>query len=127
MIAPDEYELAEDEWENVRRLMRAVKRREFTSDDPATLRARFLDGRLSDDACEDAVQRALELVSETKWERATDLLVETFAEKSVCAERVPELESPPTDRETDRRVSCHLHNRPDGPRRRDAQASDTGM
>ncbi|WP_240147653.1 MULTISPECIES: ABC transporter ATP-binding protein [Halorussus] len=113
LIAPAEYDLGDEEWDGVRRLMRAVERREFAADDPAEIRERFFDGPLTDETCEEVVGRALDLVANDEWPRATELLVETFAEPSVCAKRSPALESPDGD-EADRRVACHRHNPPDG-------------
>ena len=112
LIVPDEYDLDDEEWAGVRELMGAVERREFTADDPESIRNRFLDGPLSDETCENVVQQALDRVANDEWERATDLLLEAFAERSVCATRRPGLESP-TDEATGRRVACHLRNPPD--------------
>ncbi|ELY34302.1 ABC transporter ATP-binding protein, partial [Halalkalicoccus jeotgali] len=44
LIAPDEYDLADREWEETRAFMRAVDRRTTETDDPEKLRRRFFEG-----------------------------------------------------------------------------------
>ncbi|MFA1611072.1 ABC transporter ATP-binding protein [Halobellus rubicundus] len=109
LIAPAEYDIPDGEWADVRELIRAVDRRSFDADSVSEIQDRFLDGRLSDDRCQEIVVEAIEHTVADEWERATELLRTEFAERSVCAESVPTLDSVADERASERRVACHLH------------------
>ncbi|WP_148416662.1 ABC transporter ATP-binding protein [Haloferax sp. KTX1] len=106
LVAPAELGLGDDEWDRVRRFVRAVQRE---SPDVAADDARatyFPDGLPAGDAGT-TVERALSLASEGAWRDAASLLTETFVEPSACTSEVPALESPDG---LDRIVSCHHYS-----------------
>ncbi|SDY23307.1 oligopeptide/dipeptide ABC transporter, ATP-binding protein, C-terminal domain-containing protein [Halobellus clavatus] len=109
LIVPAEYDISDSEWADVRELIRAVDRRSFDADSVSHIQEQFLDGRLTDTRCQEVVTEAIEHTVADEWERATELLQTEFAEKSVCAETAPSLDSITGEPTTDRRVACHLH------------------
>ena len=108
LIAPEAYDLSEDEWTNVRDFTRAVDRRSFDAEDVDSVYERFLDGPLSDSTCESVVYEAIELIVTDRWEEASELLRRQFAAKSICANTTPSLEQS-GDNDPSREVACHLH------------------
>ncbi|ADE01329.1 ABC transporter ATP-binding protein [Haloferax volcanii] len=103
LVAPAELDLSDDEWDRVRRFVRAVQREspDAAADDA---RATYFPDDLP---AGEAVERALSLAAEGAWRDAASLLTETFVEPSVCTSEVPALESPD---ELDRIVSCHHYS-----------------
>ncbi|WP_430639449.1 dipeptide ABC transporter ATP-binding protein [Haloferax volcanii] len=106
LVAPAELDLSDDEWDRVRRFVRAVQRESPDAADDDARATYFPDGLPAGDAGE-AVERALSLAAEGAWRDAASLLTETFVEPSVCTSEVPALESPD---ELDRIVSCHHYS-----------------
>jgi hypothetical protein len=101
-------------WSHVRYFMRQVDRRTFElgGESEASLRQRFFPGRQPGGEVGQVVDKALsKLVDENPpdWEGAGDLLVESFAQQSICAQELPvyEVESEHTDGE--HLAACHLH------------------
>ncbi|WP_241768160.1 ABC transporter ATP-binding protein [Haloferax sp. ATB1] len=106
LVAPAELDLGDEEWDRVRRFVRAVQREspDIVADDARA--TYFPDGLPAGDAGT-TVERALSLAADGAWRDAASLLTETFVEPSVCTSEVPALESPD---ELDRIVSCHHYS-----------------
>ncbi|WP_049990753.1 ABC transporter ATP-binding protein [Natrinema salifodinae] len=123
LIAPDQYEWTDEEWAQTRAFMRAVKRRTFEPMPAAEIQAEFFDGALPRGQAGSIVEEAIELVAtdggagreaddeSERWAAATDLLLESFAEESVCARERPayELETEYGEGERTHFAACHLH------------------
>ncbi|EMA29339.1 oligopeptide/dipeptide ABC transporter ATPase [Halobiforma nitratireducens JCM 10879] len=131
LIAPDEYEWTDEEWYHTRAFMRAVKRRTFEPMAAAEIEAEFFGGDLPRGDPGEIVQRAIELVASDRsagdgesggesdaevigdpnvdWERATDLLLESFAERSICAQERPAYEIESEHGTETHFAACHLH------------------
>ncbi|AFZ72647.1 oligopeptide/dipeptide ABC transporter, ATP-binding protein [Natronobacterium gregoryi SP2] len=121
LIAPEGYELTDEEWERTRAFMRAVKRRTFEPATAAELRREFFGERLPTGAAGEIVDEAIEHVatdhdergdderSPTDWESATDLLLESFARQSICARERPAYEVEPAYGSGTHYTACHLH------------------
>ncbi|WP_408959958.1 ABC transporter ATP-binding protein [Natrinema sp. 74] len=122
LIAPDEYDWADGEWERTRTFMRAVKRRTFEPLSAAEIEAEFFDGDPPQGEAGSIVAEAIDLVAtdcetdgdreedETvQWEAATDLLLASFADRSVCARERPAYELESADGTGERFAACHLH------------------
>jgi len=114
LIAPDEYDMDAETWSHVRHFVRQVDRRTFEleGETEASLRQRFFPDRQPDGEVGRLVDEALsKLANEAPpdWEGAGGLLVESFAEQSICAQERPvyEVESEHTDGE--HLAACHLH------------------
>ena len=108
LIAPEGYDLTDEGWDAVREFVRAVKRRTFDPADRAAVEAQFFEGvSLSGDA-RTVVDDALDHVLAEEWEAASDLLAESFAEQSVCAQEEPAYELDSAG-EGSRFAACHLH------------------
>ncbi|WP_049968693.1 dipeptide ABC transporter ATP-binding protein [Haloferax prahovense] len=106
LVAPAELDLGDEEWDRVRRFVRAVQREspDVVADDARA--TYFPDGLPAGDAGT-TVERALSLAADGAWRDAASLLTETFVEPSVCTSEVPALDSPD---ELDRIVSCHHYS-----------------
>ncbi|MEF8779789.1 MAG: oligopeptide/dipeptide ABC transporter ATP-binding protein [Haloferacaceae archaeon] len=98
-----------DDWPAVREFMRAVDRRSFEERDPEVLRRQFFDGSLPGGDAAEILEEAIELVSEEKFEPATDLLLSNFAEESICSREKPDYEIDPIHGSDTHYVACHLH------------------
>ncbi|WP_049890914.1 ABC transporter ATP-binding protein [Natrinema versiforme] len=121
LIAPDAYDWADGEWAQTRAFMRAIKRRSFESMSAAEMRREFFDGRPPGGEAGSVVEEAIDLVAndgETDreaddeadcWEAATDLLLDSFAEQSVCARERPAYELEPERGDGTHFSACHLH------------------
>ncbi|WP_247003919.1 ABC transporter ATP-binding protein [Halosolutus gelatinilyticus] len=122
LIAPGEYDWTDEEWERTRAFMRAVKRRTFEPMPAAEVKAEFFDGDLPrgepgaivDDAigliASDRDRREEEAAAdEVGWEEATDLLLESFAERSICARERPAYHVESEYGSGDHFAACHLH------------------
>ncbi|SEQ80653.1 ABC transporter ATP-binding protein [Natrinema salaciae] len=120
LIAPDAYDWTDEEWPRTRAFMRAVKRRTFEPMPAARIEAEFFDGTLPRGEAGSIVEDAIDLVAtdgETdgtadkadRWEAATDLLLESFAEQSICARERPSYEVESQHGTERHYVGCHLH------------------
>ncbi|RQH01003.1 ABC transporter ATP-binding protein [Natrarchaeobius oligotrophus] len=125
LIAPETYDWTDEEWERTRAFMRAVKRQTFEPTTADETRARFFDGDLPSGEAGEIVSDAVDLVATDRdngaetaeddlvdgvdWNGATELLLESFAERSICARERPayELESQYGDEA--HYAACHLH------------------
>ncbi|WP_336362342.1 ABC transporter ATP-binding protein [Halalkalicoccus salilacus] len=109
LIAPDEYDLSAAEWENARAFMRAVDRRQPETNDRATLRREYFDDAEPTGEAGRIVERALDRIEREEWAEAAELLVDEFAERSVCAREVPAYEVPTKYGSDVHYAACHLH------------------
>ncbi len=109
LIAPPEYEFTQKEWANARRFLREVQRRSFEPTDKADVEARFFaDARPSGEAGR-IVDDAIDRITSDDWERAAELLVESFAEPSICARQILEYEVPTEYGTSPHAAACHRH------------------
>ncbi|WP_278002486.1 ABC transporter ATP-binding protein [Natrinema gelatinilyticum] len=120
LIAPDEYDLTDEEWALTRTFMRAVKRRTFEPMTAAELRAEFFDSALPRDEAGSIVEEAIDHLAtdrdasdgndgSVRWDAATDLLLESFAERSICAREQPAYDIESVNGSGERFAACHLH------------------
>ncbi|WP_226482259.1 ABC transporter ATP-binding protein [Natrinema amylolyticum] len=122
LIAPDAYDWTGEEWVRTRAFMRAVKRRTFEPMPAARIETEFFDGALPRGEAGSIVEEAIDLVAtdggaggdsgddeSERWEAATDLLLESFAEQSVCARERPAYELESEYGDGDHFAACHLH------------------
>ncbi|WP_121744191.1 ABC transporter ATP-binding protein [Natronorubrum halophilum] len=123
LIAPDEYTLSEAEWEHTRAFMRAVKRRAFEAMAAAEIRQEFFGGTVPSGEAGEIVENAIEFVAADSdyrteddetgdragWEEATDLLLESFAERSICARERPAYDLEPEYGSGEHFAACHRH------------------
>ncbi|WP_336342895.1 ABC transporter ATP-binding protein [Halalkalicoccus ordinarius] len=109
LIAPDEYDLSAAEWENTRAFMRAIDRRTPETNDRAALRREYFDDAAPSGEAGDVVDDALDRIERDEWDEAAELLVERFAERSVCAREVPAYEVPTDYGSSSHYAACHLH------------------
>ncbi|WP_368410735.1 ABC transporter ATP-binding protein [Haladaptatus salinisoli] len=109
LIAPPEYEFTQEEWANARRFMREVQRRSFEPTDGADVEARFFADAKPGGEAGRIVDDAIDRVVGDDWERAAELLDESFAERSVCARLIPEYEVPTEYGTSPHDAACHRH------------------
>ncbi len=126
LIAPDTDEWTDEEWVQTRAFMRAVKRRTFEPMSATELEAEFFGGRLPRGDAGDVVGDAIELLATDRertdstpadddrhetvdWEAATDRLLTSFAEESICARERPAYEFEAAHGDRERFAACHLH------------------
>ncbi|MGQ3412747.1 ABC transporter ATP-binding protein [Natrinema sp. LN54] len=121
LIAPEAYDWADGEWAQTRAFMRAVKRRSFESMSAARIEAEFFDGVLPQGEAGSIVEEAIDLVAtdggagreadddSDRWEAATDLLLDSFAEQSICARERPAYELESERGDGIHFAACHLH------------------
>ena len=123
LIAPEEYGLSDREWEATRAFMRAVKRRTFEPTTEAEIRNRFFDAATPRGEAGEFVDEAIALVATDRevgeggtddgdrqeWTKATDLLLESFAERSICARERPEYHLESEYGAGTHYAACHVH------------------
>uniref|UniRef100_A0A7D6CSH2 ATP-binding cassette domain-containing protein n=1 Tax=Natrinema zhouii TaxID=1710539 RepID=A0A7D6CSH2_9EURY len=127
LIAPDEYDWTDEKWAQTRAFMRAVKRRAFEPMPAARVEAEFFDGNPPRGEAGAIVSDAIELVAtdgersgggeagddgddqSDRWTAATDLLLESFAERSICAREKPAYELEAEYGDGEHVAACHLH------------------
>ncbi len=120
LIAPDAYDWSEEKWAQTRAFMRAVKRRSFEPIPAARIEAEFFDGDRPGGEAGSIVDEAIDLIASDggggdgddesdRWAAATDLLLESFAEQSICARERPGYELESEHGEGDHLAACHLH------------------
>jgi oligopeptide/dipeptide ABC transporter ATP-binding protein len=114
LIAPEQYDMDAETWTHVRHFMRQVDRRTFDleGEDETSLRDRFFPDRQPSGEVGDIVDEAMTALTEPEmpdWDRAGELLIDSFAEESICAKELPvyEVESEYTD--GNHLAACHLH------------------
>ncbi|MFA9428200.1 ABC transporter ATP-binding protein [Natronorubrum sp. A-ect3] len=124
LIAPEAYEFTDEEWAHTRAFMRAVKRRTFEPMAAAEIRREFFDGDLprgdAGEIIKDAISAIDAVATDTDredesdderdgWEMATDLLLESFAEQSICARERPAYDVEPEHGTEQHFAACHMH------------------
>ncbi len=120
LIAPETYEVGEEEWTHTRAFMRAVKRRTFEPMAAAALREEFFGGDLPRGEAGKIVDEAIDLLAsdrdrgedddrQHRWDEATALLLESFAERSICARERPAYEVEPVYGTERHYAACHAH------------------
>lgn len=111
LIAPDEYGFTDEEWQRVKRLVRAVDRELIEPMPPAELKAKYFEGVELSDEASPIIDEAVAAFANEDIEEAKRLLDTSFTTRSICAQAEPELRSHDRDTPTNR-VACHLHNEP---------------
>ncbi|WP_380675033.1 ABC transporter ATP-binding protein [Salinigranum sp. GCM10025319] len=119
LIAPDDLRMTDAEWDAVREFTRAVSRRTVALDSAVdgddgeaggehALRSEFFPGGVPSGEAGDAVETAIDALLDGAPERADEVLNETFAERSICAQERPAYELD-GEGEGRRFAACHLH------------------
>ena len=109
LIAPDEFDLTDDEWAEVRDFLRAVDRRTFTVSDETTLRQDFFPNGVPRGEAGDVIEEAIDMLLAEDWDAAQELVVEAFAERSICALETPAYELDPENGASRHFSACHIH------------------
>ncbi|QCJ46007.1 ABC transporter ATP-binding protein [Haloprofundus sp. MHR1] len=109
LIAPEQYEMTESEWTGARRFMRAVSRRTFEVENEAQLRDEFFDQGVPSGEAGDIVETAIDLLLSDEWEQADELLEESFADPSICAQEKPDYAVETEYGTGVHHAACHLH------------------
>ncbi|WP_317988539.1 ABC transporter ATP-binding protein [Haloprofundus salilacus] len=109
LIAPDGYDFTEREWSDVRAFMRAVTRRTFEVETEGQLRSEFFEKGTPSGEAGDIVETAIDSLLSDEWEQAEELLRESFAEPSICAQEKPDYTVPTQYGTGVHHAACHLH------------------
>ena len=109
LIAPEEYDLSEDEWARVRTFMRAVDDRRFEATDPSSVDATFFPEGRPDGEAGSYVDEAAARLADGAWDAAATILDERFAERSICAREVPDYYVETEHGTSEHYAACHLH------------------
>ncbi|THE65813.1 ATP-binding cassette domain-containing protein [Salinadaptatus halalkaliphilus] len=122
LIAPENYDLTDEKWAQTRSFMRAVKRRTFEPMPAERIRREFFDGDLPRGEAGEIVAEAIDVLpaerrrpdetapeSADGWTEATDLLLESFAQQSICARERPAYELEAEYGTAPHYAACHLH------------------
>jgi peptide/nickel transport system ATP-binding protein len=109
LIAPEEYDLSEDEWARVRTFMRAVDDRRFEATDQSSVDATFFPEGRPDGEAGSYVDEAAARLADGDWDAAATILDERFAERSVCAREVPDYYVETEHGTSEHYAACHLH------------------
>ena len=123
VIAPETDEFSISEWEATRAFMRAVKRRTFEPMTEAEIRSQFFGEATPRGKAGEIVDEAIRLVATDQdgpttenadgtrdgWEEATEILLENFAERSICARERPRYELEAEHGDETHFAACHLH------------------
>jgi oligopeptide/dipeptide ABC transporter ATP-binding protein len=109
LIAPKEYDFSHEEWKNTRAFLREVQRRSFEPTTKADIVSRFFGGEEPHGEAGRIVDDAAGRIVDGDWDGATELLNESFAEKSICARQIPEYEVSTEHGTTPHDAACHRH------------------
>ena len=109
LIAPEEYDLTDEEWNAVREFVRAVMRRTFEANSEEQVRERFFDGTHPGGDAGDVVDEAISRIVLDEWETANELLQESFVQPSICASERPAYFVEPEHGTGEHFAACHLH------------------
>lgn len=113
LISPDEYDMTDATWSNVRRFMRAVDRRTFEPTGEGALRREFFADAEPSGEVKTVVDRSIDSVLAGEWDDAEQLLRESFADQSICAQEIPAYEVEPEYSDKQHYAACHLHRADD--------------
>ncbi|MDR5672861.1 ABC-type oligopeptide transport system, ATPase component [Halalkaliarchaeum sp. AArc-CO] len=109
LIQPDGFDMSDGEWEDVREFTRAVDRRTFDVTDGSRIREEYFEDGVPDGDAGGIVEEAFQHLSAEEWVEAGTLLIDSFAEQSICAREEPAYEVE-TEYGTSRHyAACHLH------------------
>ena len=110
------YGMDDETWNDTLTFIRAVERRTFTIDEDETesavrerIRDTFFDGQLPRGEPGEVVTAACEFISDGEWEEASELLLDSFTEQSICALEQPAYQVENEEVPGDHFVACHLH------------------
>ncbi len=109
LIAPKEYDFSREGWQVTRNFLREVQRRSFEPTTESDIVDRFFDGTTPDGEAGTIVDDAVSRIVSGDWDGATELLNESFAEKSICARQIPEYEVPTEHGTSPHDAACHRH------------------
>lgn len=109
LIAPAEYEFSSDEWVNTRQFLRAVERRAIEPMNKSSLEAQFFDAAKPSGEAGRIVDDAIAHVANDEWKQASELLVTSFAEQSICAREIPAYEVSTENGKSPHQAACHRH------------------
>ncbi len=109
LIAPEEFDLSDVEWDEVRDFLRAVDRRTFKVTDESQIRAEFFPDGVPRGRAGDVIEESIDLLLAEDWESAQSLVREELADPSICAKEKPAYELEPKMGENRHFVACHLH------------------
>ncbi|SFR62114.1 peptide/nickel transport system ATP-binding protein [Halogeometricum rufum] len=109
LIAPDQYDLTLEEWDDVKAFMRETERRTFEPEGEASIREEFFPNGTPDGEAGSLVETSIDDVLNDDWDAAEDRLRESFAEQSICAKEVPSYEVEPEHGTDVHFAACHLH------------------
>ncbi|WP_435156259.1 ABC transporter ATP-binding protein [Haladaptatus sp. DFWS20] len=109
LIAPAEYEFSGEEWANTRQFLRTVERRSIEPTSKSALEAQFFDTAKPSGEAGRIVDEALGYVVNDDWEQASELLVTSFAEQSICAQEIPAYEVEAEHGTSPHHAACHRH------------------
>jgi len=110
LIAPAEYDLSEQEWDDVKEFMREVDRHTFEPQSEDAVRSQFFPGGVPGGEAGSIVETSIEQILDDEWEEAASRLKESFAEQSICAKEIPEYDVEPRFGEGRHYAACHLHD-----------------
>ncbi|MFB6127991.1 MAG: ABC transporter ATP-binding protein [Halolamina sp.] len=109
VIAPEQYDLTDAQWDDTLTFVRAVDRRTFEVGGETELRERFFsDGVPSGDAGR-VVEDAIDAVLDGAFDRAEERLTEAFTEQSICAAERPTYTVDAQEGVSEHFAACHLH------------------
>ncbi|ELZ37621.1 ABC transporter ATP-binding protein [Halorubrum tebenquichense] len=108
VIQPDEYDMTDEAWRNVVEFQRAVERRAFEETDPDALRDRYFDDATPGGDAGTLLDEAFGHIERDEWDAAEQLLVERFADQSVCATANPAYEVGSELGDDRHYAACHL-------------------
>ncbi|MFW5919100.1 MAG: ABC transporter ATP-binding protein [Halanaeroarchaeum sp.] len=103
------FALADDEWDQVREFRRAVEGRTFDLEEFTPVRDRFFPDGLPAGDAGTIVEEAIDALHADEWDEARSLVVEEFAEKSICAKETPSYDVEPEYGDGRHFAACHRH------------------
>jgi oligopeptide/dipeptide ABC transporter ATP-binding protein len=109
LIAPESFDLTDEEWDDVRTFMRSVDRQNFEARDPSEVRREFFGNATPSGETGEILEDALNYVGAEEWDNAAQLLRSAFEEQSICARERPSYRVDNEYGEGDHFVACHLH------------------
>jgi len=110
LIAPDEYDLSQQEWDDLKRFVREVDRHTFEPESEDAVRSQFFPDGTPGGEAGSIVETSIEQILDDEWEEAASRLKESFAEQSICAKEIPEYDVEPKFGEGRHYAACHLHD-----------------
>ena len=106
---PAVFDLTDEEWDAVREFRQAVERQSFSMAEFTPLRDRFFPDGLPRGDAGAVVEEAIDLLHADEWKEARSLVVEEFAEQSICAMKTPSYDIDPEYGDGRHFAACHRH------------------